>query len=215
MEDFNDQNKLPRFQPIVFADGTQYTSQEVEWVVNDYLAAAERSVGKRRNAARYQMKLRGTAESTDQLPVEITEREQFIAKVKAANEYKWIVAVAQVRNELDPMHALRVKIYSADRVGGSTMEIMVKHIDDVLRNTKSDYGDRARAKDYIKIINDLGKKWNPSLGVPVFDFSITEATKTTKGITDTPKRVNGPDDEPVEKTTIKTIRATAATKRQL
>lgn len=211
MENSDEQKKAP-FSPIRFDDGTEYTAQEVAWVVEDYLATAERSVSKRRNAARYQMALRGTADSSEPLPVAISERQQFIRKVRAANEYNWIVAVAMVRNELDPMHSLRVKVFKKDRVGGSTMDIMVQHIDDVLRDTNSTYQDRARAQYYMKFIGDLAKKGKPD-GIS-FDFTLSEATKTLPSTK--PKRINGPDDEEEEqKVTIRQIRANASTKGKM
>lgn len=195
--------------PIKFNDGTEYSSQEVAWVVEDYLAAAERSISKRRNAARYQMVLRGTAESTEQLPAEISQKQEFIRKVRAANDYNWIVAVAISRNELDPMHALRVKVLKTDRPGGSTLDIMVKHIDDVMRDTNSTYCDRARAKDYMKFISELTKT-GTSGGVS-FNFDITEATRTVKQ--PGPKRINSEEDKP-EEINIRQIRAHALAKRK-
>lgn len=153
----------PRFTPILFDDGTQYTSEEVEWVVNDYLNRAERSIVGRRAAAKYQMKLRGTASDDDKsLPVQQTERDKFLAKVKAANDYDWIIAVVMVRKELDPMHSLRVKIFDRKPVGGSTFDIMLNHINEVLRDTKSTYADRARAEYYRKFINEIYKDWTPA-----------------------------------------------------
>lgn len=200
--------KLP-VSPIKFDDGTEYTAQEVAWVIEDYLAAAERSVAKRRNAARYQMELRGTAESTEQLPAQITEKQHFIRKVRASNDYNWIVAVALVRNELDPMHSLRVKMFKSDRVGGSTMDIMVRHIDEVLRDTNSTYQDRARAQYYMKVINDLSKKGSPS-GIS-FDVNIAEVTKKVEN-PNKPKRINSTGEDGEERVTIRQIRANATTK---
>lgn len=203
----------PPFMPIKFSDGTEYSAQEVAWVVEDYLAAAERSISKRRNAARYQMELRGTAKSTEMLPAAVSEKQKFITQVRAANDYNWIVAVAMSRNELDPMHALRVKVLKTDRVGGSTMDIMVKHIDEVMRNINSTYQDRARAMSYMKFISDLSKKGSPA-GIS-FDFSITEATRTSAVANAGPKRVNSDENEkPEEKVNIRHIRAAATAKRK-
>lgn len=162
LENMDDKQQLrPRFTPILFDDGTKYTSEEVEWVVNDYLNQAERSIVGRRAAAKYQMKLRGTWDDKS-LPVERTERDKFLANVKAANDYDWIIAVVMVRKELDPMHSLRVKIFDRKQVGGSTFDIMLNHINDVLRNTKSTYADRARAEYYRKFINEIYKDWTPA-----------------------------------------------------
>lgn len=162
LDNINDEQPQSRFTAILFPDGTQYTSEEVEWVVNDYLSRAERSIVSRRSAAKYQMKLRGTASDDPSMPVAQTARDKFLAKVQACNDYDWIVAVVMVRKELDPMHALRVKIFDRRPVGGSTFDIMLKHINEVLRDTKSSYADRARAEYYRKFINEIYKDWTPA-----------------------------------------------------
>lgn len=151
------------YSAILFDDGTSYTSEEVQWVIEDYYGRAERSVVQRRNYSKYAQKMRGTltTDSGQIVPIEDTPKDIFLRKVKACNDYNWIIAVALVRNELDPMHSLRVKVMSSNRIGGSTLDIMTKHIDEVLRDTDSSYSDRARAKDYIKFIEDMGKKWKP------------------------------------------------------
>lgn len=155
------------YSPIQFSDGTEYTAREVAWVVEDFQSAAERAVCQRRNSARYQMELRGTLKNgQSNAVVEQTEKDIFLTKVKACNDYNWILQVVQSRNEFDPMYVLRVQMLKSNRGGGSTLDIMIRHIDDVMRNTESTYGDRARAKDYIKFIEDMGKKWNPKDELP-------------------------------------------------
>lgn len=169
------------YSAINFPDGTSYTSQEVTWVLEDYQNKCERAIVKRRKSARYQMALYGTIDpdETKNEIVELTDKEKFLRKVKACNDYNWIVAVAIVRNEFDPMHSLRVRVMTSDRVGGSTLDIMTKHIDDVLRNTQSTYADRARAKDYIKFIEDMGKKWSANTPTPqIPNINLGVAVKT-------------------------------------
>lgn len=174
------------YSAILFDDGTSYSSEEVQWVVEDYYSRAERSVVQRRNYSKYAQKMRGTL-ITDEgaiVPIEDTPKDQFLRKVKACNDYNWIIAVALVRNELDPMHSLRVKVMSSNRIGGSTLDIMTKHIDEVLRDTESTYSDRARVKDYIKFIEDMGKKWKPDqipTVPPVFPSVNVGVAVTTKG----------------------------------
>lgn len=180
------------FSAIQFADGTEYTAQEVSWVVEDFQAAAERAVCQRRNSARYQMELRGTLKNDKTTAVvEQTDKDKFLAKVKACNDYNWILQVVQTRNEFDPMYVLRVQMLKSNRSGGSTMDIMIKHIDDVMRDTKSTYADRARIKDYMKFIEDMGKKWDPkSSAAPVVNVGV--------GVQMSPKEVNaGPNGKPI------------------
>ena len=67
------------YTPIVFADGTSYSPEEIGWVVEDFQAAAERSIGARRNAAKYQQRLRNgdpVFETKD--VVVLTPKDEFI-----------------------------------------------------------------------------------------------------------------------------------------
>lgn len=152
------------YTPILFPDGVQYTSEEVGWVVNDYLARAEQSIMVRRNSARYHTKLRAgfnIDNVEEKVQVERTEKEKFLTKVRSCNDYNWIIAVVMVRKEIDLMHSLRIKIFDTRPKGGSTFDIMINHINEVLRNTKSTYADRARAEYYRKVINEISKDWTP------------------------------------------------------
>lgn len=146
----------------IILDEITYTPEQVGWVIEDYTNTAERSILQRRQYARAASDYKaGAIKIKPDVPDVISPKDQFIREVKARNDYNWIVAIVMVRNEFDPMHSLRVQMMKTTRTGGSTFDIMRKHIDDVLRDTKSTYADRARAKDYIKIIEDMGKKWNP------------------------------------------------------
>lgn len=195
LDEPKENSQEPMYTPIMFDDGTSYTSEEIGWVVNDYLNRAERSIVSRRAAAKYQMKLRGTATDSENLPEPKTERDEFLAKVRACNDYDWIIAVVMCRKQLDPMHALRVKIFDRKQVGGSTFDIMLKHINDVLRDTGSTYADRARAEYYRKFINEIYKEWTPASPrfVPVINTNIINHYSPEK-------------EEPVKVVNIKDIR---------
>ena len=93
------------------------------------------------------------------------------------------------------MHALRVKIFDRKQVGGSTFDIMLKHINDVLRDTSSTYADRARAEYYRKFINEIYKEWTPASPrfVPVINTNIINHYSPEK-------------EEPVKVVNIKDIR---------
>lgn len=146
----------------IILDDITYTPEQVGWIMEDYAYTAERSILQRRQYAKASSDYNaGVIRPKSEVPVVMSEKEKFIRQVKARNDYNWIVAIVMVRNEFDPMHSLRVQMMKTTRTGGSTMDIMRKHIDDVLRDTNSTYADRARIKDYMKILEDMGKKWNP------------------------------------------------------
>lgn len=143
------------FTPILFEDGSSYTAEEVEWVCLDYLAAAERTIDRKRHRARYQRDLqRGllqtTPGNTKKVGTQIVlddDRSKFIREVKNNGDYMWIVSVALSRNQIDPMHATRIKMYSKDyKTGKSLVDNMMEEYVAILSNPDRNYQDMAKAK---------------------------------------------------------------------
>ena len=143
------------FTPILFENGSSYTAQEVEWVCLDYLAAADRTIDRKRHRVRYKNDYRkGLLETTPgnrkKVGTEIVlddDKSKFIREVKENGDYMWIVCVALSRNQIDPMHATRIKMYSMDYNTGKTMvDTMMDEYLEILRNKDRSYQDMARAK---------------------------------------------------------------------
>lgn len=148
-----------KYSPIYNDRGEiAYTGTEVEIIVNDYLQRAEQSISRAQNKRLYV-----PGHKTE--IAELSKDKKFVLSVQEKGEYDWVINIVLARNELDPLLSLRTKVYSITP-GGSTIDIMIRHIDQVMRNTQSTYSDRARAKDYIKFIEDMGKKWNPKDATP-------------------------------------------------
>lgn len=143
------------FSPILFENGSSYSAEEVEWVCLDYLAAAERTIDRKRHRARYSRDLRkGLLETTPgnhkKVGTQIVlddERSKFIREVKENGDYMWIVCVALSRNQIDPMHATRIKMYSIDyNTGKSLVDKMMEEYIEILANKDRSYQDMAKAK---------------------------------------------------------------------
>lgn len=162
---------MANFSPINFPDGSSYTAEEVEWICNDYMSMAERSIDKKRRRSRYQHewdKHRDAEKMNEDVryeSAEITpfdERTAFIKKVKDAKDYEWIVAVACARNEIDPMHSLRIRAYTKDTVTGKSMvDRMMDRYIDICTNDVLTYENMARAKFLRSEIELLSKKGMP------------------------------------------------------
>lgn len=143
------------FTPILFENGSSYTAQEVEWVCLDYLAAAERTIDRKRHRVRYMKDLRnGLLETTPgnrkKVGTQVVlddERSKFIREVKENGDYMWIICVALSRNQIDPMHATRIKMYSMDYNTGKTLvDTMMEEYLSILSNKDRTYQDMAKAK---------------------------------------------------------------------
>lgn len=143
------------FTPILFENGSSYTAQEVEWVCLDYLAAAERTIDRKRHRVRYMKDLRnGLLETTPgnrkKVGTQVVlddERSKFIREVKENGDYMWIICVALSRNQIDPMHATRIKMYSMDYNTGKTLvDTMMEEYLSILANKDRTYQDMAKAK---------------------------------------------------------------------
>lgn len=143
------------FTPILFEDGSSYSAQEVEWVCLDYLAAAERTIDRKRHRARYQRDLqkgllKTTPGNTKKVGTQIVlddEKSKFIREVKDNGDYMWIICVALSRNQIDPMHATRIKMYSMDyNTGKSLVDKMMDEYLSILANKDRSYQDMAKAK---------------------------------------------------------------------
>lgn len=195
MDNQEKNNNTPKYSPIYYDNGEiAYSSDVIELVINDSMQKAERSLEKSRSTSRY---VPGQKKEV----VVLSEQEKIVQEIKDRGDYNWIISVVLSRNELDPMRVLRTQMFTKVP-GGSTIDIMMKHINDVFRNTSSNYVDRARAKDYIKLLEDLGKKYVPPVPSTVIFNTVNpnsrEPTKVQKN--DTPvkglKRVK--DTEAVE-----------------
>lgn len=195
MDNQEKNNSTPKYSPIYYDNGEiAYSSDVIELVINDSMQKAERSLEKSRSTSRY---VPGQKKEV----VVLSEQEKIVQEIKDRGDYNWIISVVLSRNELDPMRVLRTQMFTKVP-GGSTIDIMMKHINDVFRNTSSNYVDRARAKDYIKLLEDLGKKYVPPVPSTVIFNTVNpnspEPTKVQKN--DTPvkglKRVK--DTEAVE-----------------
>ena len=143
------------FTPILFEDGSSYTAEEVEWVCLDYLAAAERTIDRKRHRARWQKeykagRLETTPGNTKKVGTQIVlddDRSKFIREVKNNGDYMWIVSVALSRNQIDPMHATRIKMYSMDyKTGKSLVDNMMEEYVNILSDPDRSYQDMAKAK---------------------------------------------------------------------
>ena len=143
------------FSQILFEDGSSYTAQEVEWVCLDYLAAAERTIDRKRHRARYMRdfmagKIETTPGNRKKVGTEIVlddKKSKFIREVKENGDYMWIVCVALSRNQIDPMHATRIKMYSMDyKTGKSLVDTMMEEYLSILSNKDRTYQDMAKAK---------------------------------------------------------------------
>lgn len=167
------------YHSIQFADGPSYSEEDVALVCNDYLSKAEQSVQQRRKKAKQSAKYykTGSCNIEDQL-VELTPAQKRIQEISDAGDYDWIVAIALARNEIDPMHSLRVKMHTKTRVGGSTVDIMTEQIDETCRDKNSTYDDRARMRDNIKILEMLGKKYTPPMSAPVGNLNVMVGVNT-------------------------------------
>lgn len=195
MDNQEKNNNTPKYSPIYYDNGEiAYSSDVIELVINDSMQKAERSLEKSRSTSRY---VPGQKKEV----VVLSEQEKIVQEIKDRGDYNWIISVVLSRNELDPMRVLRTQMFTKVP-GGSTIDIMMRHINDVFRNTSSNYVDRARAKDYIKLLEDLGKKYVPPVPSTVIFNNVNpnspEPTKVQKN--DTPvkglKRVK--DTEAVE-----------------
>lgn len=190
------------YTPIYYDNGKiAYTPEQIKLVVDDYLRKAEKSIDRARSRSKY-------APGVKRPMIQPTPEEEFVMEVQEKGDYNWIVSVVLSRNQLDPIRALRTQMYTIVP-GGSTIDIMIKHINDVFRDTNSSYIDRARAKDYLKFIDDLSKKFNaanlaqdsqPNVAVAVAVQTGTDKTDAKAQIIDVPvkglKRVK--DTEAVE-----------------
>lgn len=171
MNDFN-------FSPINFPDGSSYTSQEVEWVCQDYLMRAEHSIAKRRRRSRY-TKEWSVVRSADKMNPDIREGKEivltdekslFIQEVKKNNDYEWIVAVALARNEIDSMHSMRIRAYTKDPMTGKSMvDRMMDRYIDICTNGELTYQEMAKAKFLRTEIELLSKKGAPQVGTFVYN----------------------------------------------
>lgn len=167
------------YHSIQFADGPSYSEEDVALVCNDYLNRAEQSVQQRRKKAKLSANYYKTGKyglDTDIIP--LTPAQQRLKEIEEAGDYDWIVAVALARNEIDPMHSLRVKMHTRTRLGGSTIEIMTEQIDKVCRDVNSTYDDRARMRDNVKMLELLGKKYTPPVVGPAANLNVAVAVQT-------------------------------------
>lgn len=180
MDNQEKNNNTPKYSPIYYDNGEiAYSSDIIELVINDSMQKAERSLEKSRSTSRY---VPGQKKEV----VVLSEQEKIVQEIKDRGDYNWIISVVLSRNELDPMRVLRTQMFTKVP-GGSTIDIMMKHINDVFRNTSSNYVDRARAKDYIKLLEDLGKKYVPPVPSTVIFNTVNpnspEPTKVQKNNT--------------------------------
>jgi hypothetical protein len=166
------------FHAIQFADGPSYSSEDVALVCNDYLNKAEQSVQKRRIISKRTANYHKHGKDLELPPTELTPAQIRIQEIIDAGDYDWIVGVALARNEIDPMHSLRVKMHTRTRVGGSTVEIMTEQIDKVCRDVNSTYDDRARMRDNVKMLELLGKKYTPPVVGPAANLNVAVAVQT-------------------------------------
>lgn len=166
------------FHAIQFADGPSYTPEDVALVCNDYLNKAEQSVQKRRINSKRTANYHKHGKDLDLPPTELTPSQVRLQEIIDAGDYDWIVGVALARNEIDPMHSLRVKMHTRTRVGGSTVEIMTEQIDKVCRDVNSTYDDRARMRDNVKMLELLGKKYTPPVVGPAANLNVAVAVQT-------------------------------------
>ena len=164
-----------KFSPMTFRDGnvvTTYTALEVEAVCIDYLTKAEQSVEQRRQNSKATQRFKKGVDQKDGDVIELDAMQRIVAQVNENGDYNWIVAKALVRGEIDPLHSLRVKMYTRTREGGSTVDIMTAHIDDVFRKIDSSYVERARAKDMLSMLEILNKKYSPPIPSPTFALQL-------------------------------------------
>lgn len=166
------------FHAIQFADGPSYTPEDVALVCNDYLNKAEQSVQKRRINSKRTANYHKHGKDLDLPPTELTAAQVRLQEIIDAGDYDWIVGVALARNEIDPMHSLRVKMHTRTRLGGSTIEIMTEQIDKVCRDVNSTYDDRARMRDNVKMLELLGKKYTPPVVGPAANLNVAVAVQT-------------------------------------
>lgn len=166
------------FHAIQFADGPSYTPEDVALVCNDYLNKAEQSVQKRRINSKRTANYHKHGKDLDLPPTELTPAQVRLQEIIDAGDYDWIVGVALARNEIDPMHSLRVKMHTRTRLGGSTIEIMTEQIDKVCRDVNSTYDDRARMRDNVKMLELLGKKYTPPVVGPAANLNVAVAVQT-------------------------------------
>jgi hypothetical protein len=187
------------FTPILFEDGSSYTAEEVEWVCLDYLAAAERTIDRKRHRARYQRDLQKgllqtTPGNTKKVGTQIVlddDRSKFIREVKNNGDYMWIVSVALSRNQIDPMHATRIKMYSMDyKTGKSLVDKMMEEYVNILSDPDRSYQDMAKAKFIRGELELLSKRVIQSgppqinVGVAVNTSGNTPAAETKTEIID-------------------------------
>ena len=187
------------FTPILFEDGSSYTAEEVEWVCLDYLAAAERTIDRKRHRARWQKeykagRLETTPGNTKKVGTQIVlddDRSKFIREVKNNGDYMWIVSVALSRNQIDPMHATRIKMYSMDyTTGKSLVDNMMEEYVKILSDPDRSYQDMAKAKFIRGELELLSKRIIQSgppqinVGVAVNTGSNTPASETKTEIID-------------------------------
>lgn len=187
------------FTPILFEDGSSYTAEEVEWVCLDYLAAAERTIDRKRHRARYQRDLQKgllqtTPGNTKKVGTQIVlddDRSKFIREVKNNGDYMWIVSVALSRNQIDPMHATRIKMYSMDyKTGKSLVDNMMEEYVNILSDPDRSYQDMAKAKFIRGELELLSKRVIQSgppqinVGVAVNTSGNTPAAETKTEIID-------------------------------
>ena len=166
------------FHAIQFADGPSYTPEDVALVCNDYLNKAEQSVQKRRINSKRTANYHKHGKDLDLPPAELTPAQIRLQEIIDAGDYDWIVGVALARNEIDPMHSLRVKMHTRTRLGGSTIEIMTEQIDRVCRDVNSTYDDRARMRDNVKMLELLGKKYTPPVVGPAANLNVMVGVNT-------------------------------------
>ena len=171
MDNQENKNNTPKYSPIYYDNGEiAYSSDVIELVINDSMQKAERSLEKSRSTNRY-------VPGQKKEMVVLSEQEKIVQEIKDRGDYNWIISVVLSRNELDPMRVLRTQMFTKVP-GGSTIDIMMRHINDVFRNTSSNYVDRARAKDYIKLLEDLGKKYTPPVVGPAANLNVAVAVQT-------------------------------------
>lgn len=169
------------YSPIFFADNeVQYSSEDVRLVVEDYYRQAEYSIEENRNRVKCQSRYNKTGDGRHMK--KSSDRNARVEEIRKAGDYNWIVSIARSRNEIDPNKDLRVKIFQR-RTGGSTYDLMLNYIDDILRKPDKSYEEMSRANFNLKILKMLGEQPRSSI-----NFTINNTTNN-----------NAPEEKPAEK----------------
>lgn len=175
-------NKLT-FSPIVFDDGTYYSSKQVEIICMDFIQSNEQGVAARRINSRRSMACRKEGTSVGMIKnalVEYDENKKFIEEVKKRGDYDWVCRVAEARNEIEPVWRLRVIMHDTKRKGGSTISQMLNEYNEICRNPDRDYLDMARANFIIKQIDYISKKGMPTLAQAPIEIDLSTAKRKRK-----------------------------------